>query len=203
MTPEVCPVKSEGQKWCPDIRTIRFVPLKDLRSSELVELAKARLGVETDADLARKLGLGVGGDKAVQRWGDDRHGPSYVSTLLLLDAAGLLAGDTGALNPTLEEVSGNGTRVTKRGEGAGGSSPPVPTSPPADLPGLARLAAVEALAVQILELNETSFDSIRGTLARLSLNETDLQSIRETLARLEQRLSQLDAEGEQQPPAEG
>lgn len=58
---------------------------------ELVTRAKERLGVKTDTDLARALGLkDYAAPQRIRRWRLGQNEPDYEATLLLLEAAGLL-----------------------------------------------------------------------------------------------------------------
>lgn len=84
-----------------------------MRSTELVELAMRRLGIDQNedqnAELARHLGLtGYNAPQKVRRWRKGDNEPDYKATLLLLKAAGLLAPETGAVKALeaggLEEI---------------------------------------------------------------------------------------------------
>jgi hypothetical protein len=69
-----------------------------VESTELVQLAMKNTGAKGHADLARKMGLGPGGDTRVRRWvnGPKPNKPRYDETLVLLRLAGLLREAPGA-----------------------------------------------------------------------------------------------------------
>lgn len=57
---------------------------------ELVRLAMEKLEVTGYTALARKLELGLHGDRRVKRWAEGENEPNYEETLTLLRAVGLL-----------------------------------------------------------------------------------------------------------------
>lgn len=114
------------------------------------------------ADLARKLNLGVGGDRKVQRWADGSHAPDYENTMLLLRAARLLRGK--------DEAGGE--------DGAGAD--PASSTPAVTQSERERLARVEERVDAILELNERSFVEIAARFERLEhrLDEQAARAVR-------------------------
>lgn len=61
-----------------------------LEPAEVIELAKARLGVESDRELASALALPRGAEARISDWKTGPNAPSWRYALPLLEAAGLL-----------------------------------------------------------------------------------------------------------------
>lgn len=76
-----------------------------LTAQELVTLVMQLTGATTPTELAREIGMqGYSAPQRVKRWLDGTNEPDFEGTLLLLDAAGLLATET---SPRERQQNGN------------------------------------------------------------------------------------------------